>query len=82
LNWGENHGLAGSANANYIHVIANRGEMASFPIGTTPFLFEIDSARGSSVQEIPRTPDDADEQETRRYLSIRLIRGEILVIVA
>jgi hypothetical protein len=49
--------------------------MASFPIGTTPFLLEIDSARGSSMQEIPHTPDDAAAQEAGQYLLIRLIRG-------
>jgi hypothetical protein len=40
------------ANPDFILVIARRGVMASFPIGTTPFLLEIDSTRGSSVQEI------------------------------
>ncbi len=47
------HGLAGSANPKNIFVIAPCGEMASFPIGTTPFLLKIYSARGSSVREIP-----------------------------
>ncbi len=72
------HGLAGSANPYVIFVIAPRGEMASFPIGTTPFFLEIGSARGSSVQEIPRTLDsldDAADGEAGRYLSIRLISG-------
>jgi hypothetical protein len=41
----DNHGLAGSANPHKIFVITPRGEMASFPIGTTPFFLEIDSAR-------------------------------------
>ncbi len=73
---GASHGLAGSANPNFIFVIAPQGEMASFFIGTTPFLLEIDSARGrSSVQEVPHTPDDAAHQKAGRYLPIRLIRG-------
>ncbi len=56
--------------------MASQGEMASFPIGTTPFLLEMYSARGSSaVQEIPRTPDDAADEEVGRYLPIPLIRG-------
>jgi hypothetical protein len=57
-----------------ISVIAPRGEMASFPVGTTPFLLNIDSAWGISVPEIPRTPDDAADQEAGWYLPIRLIR--------
>jgi hypothetical protein len=66
---GGHHGLAGSANPNNISVIAPCGEMASFPIGPTPFLLEIHSARGSSVQETPpRTPNDAAGQEAGRYL--------------
>jgi hypothetical protein len=56
---GQEHGLAGLANPDFIFVIAPCGEMASFSIGTTPFLLEIDSTRGSSVQEIPRAPNDA-----------------------
>ncbi len=47
--------------------------MASFPIGTTPFLLEIYSAWGSSVQDIPRTPIDAADEEAGRYLPIQLI---------
>jgi hypothetical protein len=54
---GWSHGLAGSANPNLIFVIAPRGEMAPFCLGTMPFLLEIDSARGSSMQEIPRAPN-------------------------
>jgi hypothetical protein len=73
---GDSHGLAGSANPDWIFVIASRGKMASFRIGTTPFLPEIESAGGSSGQEIPRTPDDAADQEAGRYLRIRLIRGD------
>jgi hypothetical protein len=53
--------------------------MASFPIGTTPFLLEIGSARGSSLQEITRTPDDTADQEARRYLpAIRLIALKVV----
>ncbi len=55
----DDHRLAGSANPNFILFIAPQGEMASFSIGTTPFFLEIDSAQGSSVQEIPRTPDES-----------------------
>ncbi len=68
------HRLAGSANPDFIFVIAPRGEMASFPIGMTPFLLEIDSARGTPC--IPRAPiNDAAYQTAGQYLSIRLIRG-------
>jgi hypothetical protein len=67
--------LAGSANPNFVFVIAPRGEMASFPIGTMPFLLENDSTQESSVHEIPRAPDDAADQKARQYLSIRLIHG-------
>jgi hypothetical protein len=52
--------------------------MASFPTGTTPFLLEIQSAQGSSAQEIPRTPkwpNDAADQEAGWYFLIRLIGG-------
>jgi hypothetical protein len=54
--------------------------MASFPIGTAPFLLKIYSARGAggggggSVQEISRTLDDAADEEAGRYLPIGLIR--------
>jgi hypothetical protein len=71
------HGLAGSANPHPIDVIAPRGEMESFPIGTTPFLLEIHVARGSSAQDIPHALDDAAHQKAGRYLPIRLIRGLI-----
>ncbi len=47
--------------------------MASFSIGATPFLLEIDSARENSVHEIPRAPDDAADQTAGQYLPIRLI---------
>ncbi len=47
--------------------------MASFPIGTTPFLLEI---LGSSVQEIPPTPNDAGDAEAGPYFLIPLIRGQ------
>jgi hypothetical protein len=57
---------AGSANSHRVFVIAPRGEMVSFPIGTTPFLPEIESARGSSVQEIPRAPNDAGDKRRGR----------------
>jgi hypothetical protein len=67
-----NHGLAGSANPNFIFVIAPQGEMASFPIGTTPFLLEISSSWGNSMHEIPRAPDDAADQKAGQYLPIRL----------
>ncbi len=48
--------------------------MASFPKGTTPFPPKIESARGSSLQEISRSPDAAVDQRAARYLPIRLIR--------
>jgi hypothetical protein len=44
--------------------------MAPFPIGTTPFLLKIDSARGSSIM-----PDDAADQEARQVLLNQLICG-------
>jgi hypothetical protein len=40
-----------------------------------PFFLEINSARGSSVQEILRSPNDAAHQEAWQYLPIRLILG-------
>jgi hypothetical protein len=40
-------------------VIALQGEMTSVPAGTTPFFFEIYSARESSAQGIPPSLDDA-----------------------
>jgi hypothetical protein len=46
-----------------IFVIASRGKMLSFPAGTTPFFPKIKSVQGSSVQEIPRAPDDAAHQQ-------------------
>jgi hypothetical protein len=50
--------------------------MALFPTGRTPFLLEIGSAQGSFMKEIPRTPDDAADEEAGRYLLIRLIRAD------
>jgi hypothetical protein len=70
------HGLAGSANPNINFVIALCGEMASLPIGMTPFLFEIERVRGSSMQEIPRAPNDAADEKAEWHLPIRLIRGQ------
>jgi hypothetical protein len=55
--------ISGSANLHFILVVAPRGEMTLFPAGTTPFFPEIKSARGSYVQEIPRAPDDAVDQQ-------------------
>jgi hypothetical protein len=55
--------ISGSANPHSIFVIAYHGEMSSFPAETTPFFPEIESARGSSVQEIPRSPNDAADQQ-------------------
>jgi hypothetical protein len=55
--------ISGLANTHVYFVIASQGEMTSIPTGTTPFFPEIESARGSSVQEIPRSPDDAADQK-------------------
>jgi hypothetical protein len=55
--------ISGSANLQSIFVIASQGEMSSFPAGMTPFFPENKSARESSVQEIPRSPNDAADQE-------------------
>jgi hypothetical protein len=41
------HRVAGSAiNSNIVSVIPSQGEMASFSTGMTPFLLEIERARG------------------------------------
>jgi hypothetical protein len=60
------HGLAVSTNSNVFSVIASQGEVASFPIGTTPFFPEIETVKGSSVLEIPCLHNDAADQEAAR----------------
>jgi hypothetical protein len=64
--WRLQYRLAGLANPNIIFVIAPCGEIALFPVEATPFLVEIGSTWGSSMQEIPRAPNDAAAQKAGR----------------
>jgi hypothetical protein len=50
--------ISGLANPHRDFVIASLGEMGSFPAETTPFFLQFESARGSSVQGIPRALDE------------------------
>jgi hypothetical protein len=78
--------ISGSAIPQSNFVIASHGEMSSFPAGTTPFFPEIESARGSSVQEIPCLPDDqggkGDEITARLPLQQRPSPGQLLRTLA
>jgi hypothetical protein len=47
--------------------------MASFPAGTTLFFLEIESALGSFVQEIPRSLNDAADQQHAPSLPFRSV---------
>jgi hypothetical protein len=59
------------ANPHLNFVIASRGQMASFPAGTTPCFLEIESAPGSFLQEIPCSLDDAADQQHAPSLLFR-----------
>jgi hypothetical protein len=45
--------------------------MASFPAGTTPFFLENESALGSFLQEMPRSLNDAADQQHAPSLPFR-----------